>query len=186
MSSEPSAIIDGPLALRRGLAEIRDCQEDLQSFSAGAVEQLKACAAELLRRQRSWLAERSEIQRDLDRREDACRRRRDELTAEWEELARARQDLALAREALRRQQDEAVRLAPPASAPTADVGKPLRELETERHRELEELQRLVEAVRAMRMESAKPSPMPLEMAMSSRSPRAQLGGPKRSPDRRKR
>jgi predicted RNase H-like nuclease (RuvC/YqgF family) len=186
VSSEPSAIIDGPLALRRGLAEIRDCQEDLQSFSAGAVEQLKACAAELLRRQRSWLAERSEIQRDLDRREEACRRRRAELIAEWEELARARQDLALAREALRRRQDEAVRLAPPASAPTADVGKLLRELEAERRREIEELQRLVEAVRAMRLESAKPWPMPLEMAMSSSPPPAQPDASKKNSDRRKR
>ena len=96
MSGEPSAIIDGPLALRRGLAEIRDCQEELQSFSAGIVEQLAASAAELLRRQQAWLAERSEMQRDLDRRDEACRRQRAELAAEWEQLARVHEGLAAA------------------------------------------------------------------------------------------
>ena len=151
---EPSAIIDGPLALRRGLAEIRDCQEDLQSFALGLIKQLQASAAELLRRQQSWLAERSEIQSDLDRREDACRRRREDLTAEWEELAHARQELASAREALRRQRDEAKRLAPPA--PAADAEKLLREMEAEHRREIGELQQLVREMRVVGREAATP------------------------------
>jgi DNA repair exonuclease SbcCD ATPase subunit len=166
VSGKPSALIDGPPALRRGLAEIRDCQEELQSFSAGVVKQLQACAAELLRRQQSWLAERSETQLDLDRRTEACRRQRAELAAEWEQLARARQDLAAAREEFRRQQDEAARNAPPAATPTADAEKRLRELEDERRRELQELRQLLQAVRAARLESANPAAAALDVPMT--------------------
>ncbi len=166
MSDEPSATIDGPLALRRGLAEIRDCQEEFQGFSSGVVKQLQACAAELLRRQQSWLAQRSDIQQDLDRRADACRRQRAELAAEWEQLTRAREELAAAREEFRRQQDEAARLAPPVSAPTADAEKLLRQLQAERREELQELRRLVETLRAMRLESAQPAALPLGGSMT--------------------
>ena len=166
MSDEPSAIIDGPLALRHGLAEIHDCQEELQSFSSGIVKQLEACAAELLRRQKSWLAEKSEIHRDLDRRVEACRRQRAELAVEWEQLARVREEMAAAREELRRRQDEAARLAPPACSGTADAEKLLGELEAERRRELQELRRLVEAVRALRLKSAEPAAIPWDGPMT--------------------
>ena len=179
MSGKPSAIIDSPLALRRGLAEIRDCQEELQSFSASLVKQLEACAAELLRFQQCWLAERSEMQRDLDRREDACRRQRAELAAEWEQLARVREELAAAREEFRRQQDEASRRVPPVAAPTADAQKLLREFEAERRRGLQELRRLFEAVRAMRLQSVKSAATSLDVPMT------EPGIPKKNPRRRK-
>jgi DNA repair exonuclease SbcCD ATPase subunit len=179
VSGEPSAIIDGPLALRRGLAEIRDCQEELQRFSSSFVKQLEACTAELLRRQQSWLVEKSEIECDLDRRAEACRKQRAELAAEWEQLARVRDDLAASREEFRRQQDEAARLAPPAAARTADAEKLLREVESERRRDLQELRRLFEAVRAMRLESAMPA------ATSLDAPTTRLGIPKKNPRRRK-
>jgi DNA repair exonuclease SbcCD ATPase subunit len=179
VSGEPSATIDGPLALRRGLAEIRDCQEELQSFSSGLVKQLEACAAELLRCQQAWLAERSEMERDLDRRAEAGRRQRAELAAEWEQLARVRQDLAAAREEFRRQQDEAARLAPPTAARTADAEKLLREFEAERRRDLQELRRLFEAVRAMRLQSAKPAATSLDASTT------RLGIPKKKSRRRK-
>ena len=180
MSGDPSVIVDDPLALRRGLAEIRDCQEDLQSFSSGLVKRLQACAAELLRRQQSWLAERSEIEQTLDRREEDCRRQRAELAAQWEQVTRAREELADAREEFRRQQDEAARLAPPVSTRTADAEKLLRQLEAERRGELQELRRLVEAVRAMRLESAEPA------VLSFRGSMARLGIPKKTSRRRKR
>jgi DNA repair exonuclease SbcCD ATPase subunit len=179
VSGEPSPIIDGPLALRRGLAEIRDCQEEFQSFSSGFVKQLETCAADLLRCQQAWLAERSETEHDLDRRAEAWRRQRAELAAEWEQLARVREDLAAAREEFRRQQDEAARLAPPAAAPTADTEKRLRELEAERRRELQELRRLFEAVRAIRLQSADPA------ATSLGTPMARLDIPKKKSRRRK-
>jgi chromosome segregation ATPase len=133
----------------------------------------------LLRRQQSWLAERSETQLDLDRRTEACRRQRAELAAEWEQLARARQDLAAAREELRRQQDEAARNAPPAATPTADPEKRLRELEAERRRELQELRRLLQAVRAVRLESANPAATALDVPMT------RLGIAKKNSRRRK-
>ncbi len=179
MSDEPSAIIDGPLALRHGLAEIRDCQEELQSFSSGLFKQLEACAAELLRCQQAWLAERKEMERDLDRRAEAGRRQRAELAAEWEQLARVREDLAAAREEFRRQQDETARLMPSAPARAAEADKLVRELEAERRRDLQELRRLFEAVRAMRLESAKPA------AMSSHTPTTGLDIPKKKSRRRK-
>jgi len=179
VSGEPSAIIDGPAVLRRGLAEIRDCQGEFQSFFSGIVEQLEARAAELLQRQQSWLAEKSETERDLDRREEACRRQRAELASEWEQLARVREDLAAAREDFRRQQDEAARLAPPAAAPTADAEKLLRKLEAARRGELQELRRLVEAVRAMRLESATPGTISLD------TPTSRLGIAKKKSRRRR-
>ena len=116
---------------------------------------------------------------DLDRRAEACRRLRAELAAEWEQLARVREDLAAAREELRRQQDEAARLAPPASARAADAEKLLRELEAEHRGELQELRRLVEAVRAMRLQSAIPAAMSLDASMAG------LGIPKKKSRRRR-
>jgi DNA repair exonuclease SbcCD ATPase subunit len=179
VSDEPSEILDGPLALRRGLAEIHDCQEDLQSFSSGLVEQLAASAAELLRRQRAWLAEKSEIERQLDRRTETSRRERAELAAEWEQLALVREDLAAARQEFHRQQDEAARLAPPAAPGTADAQKLLRQLEAERQAELQEIRRLVQAVRAVRLPSASPAAISLDL------PRSRLGVPKKKSRSRK-
>ena len=180
MSDQPSAIIDGPLALGRGLAEIRDCQQDLQSFSSGILKQLQTSAAELLRRQQAWLAEKSETQRDLDRRAEDCRRQRAELAAEWEQLDRVRQDLAAAREELRRQEDEAARFAPPFPARTADDEKLLGDLEAQRRGEVQELRRLIEEVRAMRLESPTPAALALDASI------ARLGIANKTSRRRKR
>ncbi len=72
-------------------------------------------------------------------------------------MTRDRGDLAAVREEFRRQQGEAARLAPPVCVPTADAEKRLQQLEAERKGELQELRRLVEALRAMRRESAEPA-----------------------------
>lgn len=131
MSAEPLTPPVDRSGLRDSLAELCASQEEFHRFFSGLLDQFDALAAELLRRQQAWQAERRQAEDQFQKRAAALDRQRAELAAE---LAETRDEFSRAREELRRQREEFGAGGNEASPPQADprLQEQLRRMEEER------------------------------------------------------
>lgn len=121
MSVKPSAQLADWDVVRESLAQICASHGEADHFFAGVFEQIEELAAELMRRQQTWLAERREVEDDLDRRKSESEQERAALDAEREQarteveqsdrkmaaaLSETQNELADARQEIQRQRSE--------------------------------------------------------------------------------